>query len=253
QGKLQQSKWEVAFTAIASAYKSSGPGVGIAAVAGDLLDCETMFAAKRLLGAAGSTLLESRQGGMAYPTDNLAAVNFNSTFGGIEEADAILIVGSHVRWEAPLLNVRLRKAVKRGAKVFVVGPHWETTYPAEFLGDDAAVLHDLPDGVARAMQQAQRPAIIVGGSGLAAGALHPALALAQQWNLVRQGWNGFNVLHMAAARMGALMLGFAQEGGMADLVAAKPKVLLALGADEVDFSLFDSSLKVYIGHHGDKG
>src|SRR5690606_6719038 len=78
-------------------------------------------------------------------------------------------------------------------------------------------------------------------------------ALAQQWNLVREGWNGFNVLHMAAARMGALMLGFAQEGGMADLVAAKPKVLLALGADEVDFSLFDSSLKVYIGHHGDRG
>src|SRR5690606_21385082 len=105
QGKLQQSKWEVAFTAIASAYKSSGPGVGIAAVAGDLLDCETMFAAKRLLGAAGSTLLESRQGGMAYPADNLAAVNFNSTFAGIEKADAILIVGSHVRWEAPLLNV----------------------------------------------------------------------------------------------------------------------------------------------------
>jgi NADH-quinone oxidoreductase subunit G len=53
--------------------------------------------------------------------------------------------------------------------------------------------------------------------------------------------------------MGALMLGFAQKGGMADIATAKPKVVLALGADEVDFSRFDGSLKVYIGHHGDKG
>src|SRR5690606_34393589 len=83
--------------------------------------------------------------------------------------------------------------------------------------------------------------------------LQPALALAEQWRLVRDGWNGFNVLHMAAARMGALMLGFAQKGGIADLVQAQPKVLLALGADEVDFGAFEGSLKVYIGHHGDKG
>src|SRR6187399_1317969 len=221
--KLAQASWDEAFQAIAKAK----PGASIAAIAGDLLDCETMFAAKKLLGALGSTLIESRQGGMAYPADNLAAVNFNSTFAGIEEADAILIVGSHVRWEAPLLNVRLRKAVKRGAKVFVVGPYWQTTYPAEFLGDDAG--------------------------GLVAGALGPALALAESWKLGRDGWNGFNVLHVAAARMGALMLGFAQKGGMADLVAAKPKVVLALGADEVDFDAFAGALKVYIGHHGDKG
>jgi NADH-quinone oxidoreductase subunit G len=249
RGKLEQASWNEAFKAIAKAKAGSS----VAAIAGDLLDCETMFAARKLLGALGSTLIESRQTGMDYPADNLAAVNFNSTFAGIEEADAILIVGSHVRWEAPLVNVRLRKAVKRGAKVFVVGPHWETTYPAEFLGDDATVLDNLPSHVAEAMAKAERPAIIVGGGGLAAGALDTALSLAGEWKLVREGWNGFNVLHMAAARMGALMLGFAQKGGIKDLVDAKPKVLLALGADEADFGAFEGALKVYIGHHGDKG
>ncbi|MBT2133867.1 NADH-quinone oxidoreductase subunit NuoG [Croceibacterium sp. LX-88] len=249
KGKLEQASWDEAFSTIAKAKAGSS----IAAIAGDLLDCETMFAAKTLLGALGSTLIESRQGGMAYPADNLAAVNFNSTFAGIEEADAVLIVGSQVRWEAPLVNVRLRKAAKRGAKVFIVGPHWETTYAAEFLGDSLDQLQQLPAHVAEAMQQASKPAIIIGGGGLVAGALAPALALAEQWKLVREGWNGFNVLHMAAARMGALMLGFAQKGGMADIAAANPKVVLALGADEVDFSQFQSSLKVYIGHHGDKG
>jgi NADH-quinone oxidoreductase subunit G len=248
-GKLAPASWDEAFQAIAAAKAGSS----VAAVAGDLVDCETMFAAKRLLGALGSTLLESRQTGMAYPIGNLAALNFNSTLAGIEQADAILIMGSHVRWEAPLLNVRLRKAVKRGAKVFVVGPEWETTYPAEFLGEDAALLHDLPRHVGEAMAAAQRPALIVGAGGLAAGALDAALSLAGTWNVVQGEWNGFNVLHIAAARMGALMLGFAQAGGMVDLVNAAPKVLLSLGADEVDYSRFEGALKVYIGHHGDKG
>ena len=244
-GKLQAASWDEAFKTIAKAK----PAASIAAIAGDLVDCETMFAAKKLVGALGSSMLEGRQTGMSYPTGNLAAVNFNSTLAGIETADAILIVGSHVRWEAPLVNVRLRKAAKRGAKVFVVGPHWDTTFPAEFLGDDAAMLHDLPGHVTEALASAQRPAVIVGGAGLAKGALDAALALPLQ----REGWNGFNVLHMAASRMGGLMLGYAQKGGIADIAKAAPKVVLALGADEVDWSAFEGSLKVYIGHHGDKG
>ena len=248
-GKLQSASWDEAFAAIANVR----PGASIAAIAGDMVDCETMFAAKALLKACGSTLVESRQTGMAYPTGNLAAVNFNSTLAGIEEADSVLIIGSHVRWEAPLVNVRLRKAAKRGAKVFVVGPHWQTTFSAEFLGDDASVLSDLPAHVGEAFAHASKPAVIVGAAGLVAGALDAALGLAGEWNLVREGWNGFNVLHVSAARMGSLMLGFAQSGGMADVVAARPKVVLALGADEVDFSRFDGALKVYIGHHGDKG
>jgi NADH-quinone oxidoreductase subunit G len=145
--------------------------------------------------------------------------------------------------------VRLRKAVKRGAKVFIVGPKWETTFPAEFLGDDAGVLHDLPGHVTEALEKAERPAVIIGGAGLATGVLDAALALPVQ----RDGWNGFNVLHMAASRMGGLMLGYAQKGGIADIARAAPKVVLALGADEVDWSQFGGSLKVYIGHHGDKG
>ncbi|WP_066556259.1 NADH-quinone oxidoreductase subunit NuoG [Croceicoccus bisphenolivorans] len=253
-GKLQPASWDEAFKKI----KAAKPGNDIAAVYGDLLDCETMFAAKALLGAMGSTLIEGRQTGLVYPTDNLAAVNFNTTLAEIENADAVLIVGSQIRHEAPLLNVRLRKAVKRGAKVFVVGPEWETTYPATFLGADLAVLNKLPADVSDAMAKAVRPAIIMGGAAAGRGATGKVLALAAEWNVVRQlddgsTWNGFNTLHFSPSRMGGLMLGLAQQGGIADLVAAKPKVLLALGADEVDFTKFSDSLKVFIGHHGDKG
>ena len=243
RGKLEAASWEDAFKKIAAAK----PGKSIAAIAGDLVDCETMFAAKALLKASGSKLMESRQTGMDYDVSNLVAVNFNSTFAGIEESQAVLIVGSHVRWEAPLINVRLRKAVKRGAKVFVVGPEWDTTYPAEFLGDDASVLSNLPQHVRDAFDGKDNTAVILGAGGFAAGAHGAAMAAASSLGAT------FNALHTAAARMGALMLGFASEGGIADLVSAKPKVVLALGADEVDWSQFDGSLKVYIGHHGDKG
>lgn len=247
-GKLVAATWAEAFDAVAKI----NPGSSVAVIAGDLVDCETMFAAKKLAGALGSTLLEGRQTGLAYDTSNLAAVNFNSTLAGIEDADAVLIVGSMIRDEAPLLNTRLRKAVKKGAKVFVVGPQWDPTYPATFLGDDLAVLGNLPAEVSDAFGAAQKPAIILGGAALGKGALGAGLAFAEQFNLVRDGWNGFNVVHMAASRMGGLMLGYAQAGGVADLVAAKPKMVISLGADEVDFTRFAGSMIVHIGHHGDK-
>ncbi|WP_242186455.1 NADH-quinone oxidoreductase subunit NuoG [Sphingomonas sp. CARO-RG-8B-R24-01] len=246
-GRLTEASWDAAFLAISQV----DAGSSIAAIAGDLVDCETMYAAKALLGSMGSTLLEGRQTGMDYDTTNLAAVNFNTTIAGTEQADVILIVGSNVRWEAPLVNTRIRKAIKRGAKVFAIGPETELTYKVEWLGEDLGVLGNLPEAVTEAFAKAERPMMIVGGAALKS--LGAALALVSPLGLVKDGWNGFNVLHMAASRMGGLMLGYAQKGGIADVVAAKPKLAFFLGADEVDFGAFEGTFKVYIGHHGDKG
>ncbi len=244
-GKLVEATWDEAFAAIAAV----DAGSSVAAVAGDLVDCETMYAAKALLASMGSTLLEGRQTGMDYDTSSLAAVNFNTTIAGTEEADAILLVGTNLRWEAPLVNTRIRKAIKHGAKVFAVGPETDLTYKVQWLGADLSVLGDLPDAVTKAFGDAKKPMVIVGGGALKGG--HgAALKLADTLNLVRDGWNGFNVVHMAASRMGGLMLGYAQKAGIADLADAK--LTFFLGADEVDFSRF-GGFKVYIGHHGDKG
>ena len=247
-GKLQPASWDEAFAAIAAVEH----GGSVAAVHGDLLDCETIYAAKALLRNLGSTLIEGRQTGADYDTSSLAAVNFNTTLNGAERADAILLVGTNPRWEAPLLNTRIRKARKRGAKVFAIGPETDLTYKVEWLGDDLSLLCALPDGVTELFGKAERPMIVLGG--LAVKRAHgAALALAERFNLVREGWNGFNVLHFSASRMGSLMLSAAQPGGIADLVAAKPKLAFFLGADEVDFSKFADSFKVYLGHHGDRG
>lgn len=246
-GKLVAVSWDEAFGVIKDRVAAAGSNV--AAVAGDLVDCETMYAAKALLATLGSTKLEGRQTGMDYDTSSLAAVNFNTTIAGVEQADAILLVGTNLRWEAPLINTRIRKAIKKGAKVFAIGPETELTYKVEWLGADLSLLGNLPEAAAKIFTDAKAPMVIVGGGALKGG--HgAALAFAKQFNLVRDGWNGFNVVHMAASRMGGLMLGYAQKGGIADLRDAG--VTFFVGADEVDFTAF-GGFKVYVGHHGDQG
>jgi NADH-quinone oxidoreductase subunit G len=247
-GKLRPATWDEAFARIAEVAGKAKASV--AAVAGDLVDVETMYAARQLLASLGSDLLEGRQTGLAYDTSNLAAVNFNTTIAGIETADAILLVGTNPRWEAPLVNTRIRKAARAGARVFAIGPELDLTYKVTWLGDDLSLLADLPD----ALGDAARPAVIVGGAALkVAGGQAASLALVDSLNLVRDGWNGYNVLHTAAARMGGLMLGYAQAGGMTSLAQDPPRLLFLLGADEADLAPFANSFKVYIGHHGDKG
>ncbi len=247
-GKLEPVSWDEAFAAI----KAVDAGSSVAAVAGDLVDCETLYAAKHLVRAMGSDRLEGRQTGLKYDVSSLSAVNFNTTIAGIERADVLILVGTNLRWEAPLVNTRIRKAVKRGAKVFAVGPEVDLTYKVTWLGSELGVLTRLPKALTEALGTAERPAIIVGGGALAIEGAHgAALAIADGFGLVRDGWNGFNVLHMAASRMGGLMLGYAQAGGVASLVGTK--LVFALGADEVDWREFRTSFKVYVGHHGDKG
>ncbi|WP_210358438.1 NADH-quinone oxidoreductase subunit NuoG [Sphingomonas beigongshangi] len=251
-GKLAPVSWDEAFAVIKA--KVDAAGSNVAAVAGDLVDCETMYAAKALLAKLGSTKLEGRQTGMDYDVSSLGAVNFNTTIAGVERADAILLVGTNLRWEAPLINTRIRKAIKKGAKVYGIGPETELTYKVEWLGSELSLLGGLPEAVAKAFTDAKAPMVIVGGGALKGG--HgAALGFARQFNLVRTledgtAWNGFNVVHMAASRMGGLMLGYAQKGGIADVADAG--VTFFLGADEVDFTRF-GGFKVYVGHHGDMG
>jgi NADH-quinone oxidoreductase subunit G len=251
KGKLREASWTEALELFAARLRSAGSKV--AAIAGDLLDAETMYAAKKLLEGLGSSLLEGRQTGLAYDTTSLGAVAFNSTIAGIENADAILLVGSNIRWEAPLIATRVRKAARKGAKVFAIGPEADLGMKVEWLGNDLKLLGKLPKGVTQAFANAERPAMIVGGGGLAAGAQCASLALVETLGLIKDGWNGYNVLHVSASRMAGLILGYAQPGGIADIEAASPELVLLLGADEVAADRFKGAFKVYIGHHGDAG
>jgi NADH-quinone oxidoreductase subunit G len=251
KGKLRQASWREALEVFAKRLKKAGSKV--AAIAGDLLDAETMYAAKALLEGQGSMLLEGRQTGLTYDTSSLAAVAFNSTIAGIESADVVLLVGSNIRWEAPLIATRVRKVARKGGKVFAIGPQVDLGMKVEWLGDDLKLLGKLPQVVTDAFAKAERPAMIVGPGALAAGGLGAALALVGPLGLVKGAWNGFNVVHTSASRMASLILGYAQKGGIADVEAANPELVLLLGADEMSADRFAGAFKVYVGHHGDAG
>ena len=248
-GRLEEVSWAEALDLFAAEMREAGPNV--AAIAGDLVDAETMYAAKALLAQSGSALLEGRQTGLDYDVTSLAAVRFNTPLADLDSADVILLVGTNPRWEAPLVNTRLLKAVRRGAKVYGIGPEVDLTYAVEWLGDELSTLAKLPKAVSEAVAGAAKPVMIVGPGALAKRGLGTALKAAAPF--IRDGWNGFNILHTAASRMAGLMLGFAQKGGIADIEAAKPRLVLLLGADEVAETRFSGAFKIYIGHHGDKG
>jgi len=253
-GKLRAVSWADAFAAVARGLAGlSGEQIGY--VAGDLLAVEDMVAWKDLLGSLGSTRHECRQdGALIDPAQGRAGYLFNSTIAGIETADAVLLIGSNPRWEAPLVNTRIRKAVKRGARVWAIGDPVDLTYPAEWLGDDIGLLGRLPEAVGARLAEAKRPAAVVGmGAAMLPGVAAEAGALP----LMRDGWNGFNLLNTAAARVGALDIGLTTEGGIARLVAdaqaGRLKALILHGADELDVSALKGPFTVYIGTHGDGG
>ena len=265
-GRLHPVSWDEALKSLATALRKAKPNA-IGAIAGNQADAESLYALKSLMTRLGSPNLDCRQDG-AKIGGSRAGYLFNSTIAGIDDADALLIIGSNPRIEAAVLNARIRRNwLSSRMPVAVVGPKVDLTYDAFFLGQDPAILDALADGshkFAAKLKKAKRPMIIIGMGALAradgAAMLGKARQIAESYGVVTKQWNGFNVLHNAAARVGGLDLGFVPARGGMDIAAmgkaakaGKLDLLWLLGADEIDFEPFASSFVVYQGHHGDAG
>ncbi|MDC0650260.1 NADH-quinone oxidoreductase subunit NuoG [Alphaproteobacteria bacterium] len=265
-GRLHPVSWDEALKSLTTALRKANPSA-IGAIAGNQADAESLYALKSLMTRLGSPNLDCRQDG-AKIGGNRAGYLFNSTIAGIDDADALLIIGSNPRIEAAVLNARIRRNwLSSRMQVAVVGPKVDLTYDADFLGQDPAILDALVDGshkFAAKLKKAKRPMIIIGMGALAradgAAMLGKARQVAESYGVVTKEWNGFNVLHNAAARVGGLDIGFLPARGGMDIAAmgkaakaGKLDLLWLLGADEIDFEPFASSFVVYQGHHGDAG
>jgi NADH-quinone oxidoreductase subunit G len=266
-GRLVEADWREALETVAERLKSV-PGERIAAIAGDLCDAESMFALKALLGGLGATSLDCRQDGAKIGGGSRAGYLFNTTIAGIEQADACLLIGTNPRREAALVHARLRKRYMQGGfRIGAIGPALDLTVPVEPAGEDGAALAALAGGDhewAGILEAAKAPMLVLGQGALArldgAAILAAARAIADRHGLVRPGWNGFNVLHGAAARVGGLDLGFLPGPGGRDVPAilfgcrgGEIELLYLLGADELELGDIGSAFVVYQGHHGDRG
>lgn len=261
-GKLRPASWQEAFSAIAAKVARSD-GKRIGAIAGDLAAVEEMFALKELLSKFGSVNLATQSAGAFESKAGRASYIFNPTIAGIEQADALLIVGSNPRREAAVLNARIRKRWRTGQmKVGVIGERADLTYDYDYIGAGTESLSDLAAGkhsFADVLKGAKNPIVLV-GSDLAtrhdgAAVLALAAKLAADLGALKDGWNGFAVLQGAASTVGALDIGFSPgEGGLnvAEMTTfGTLDVLFSLGADEIKVA--DGTFVVYIGTHGDRG
>ncbi|MGO4571752.1 NADH-quinone oxidoreductase subunit NuoG [Microvirga sp. 2TAF3] len=261
-GRLRQASWQEAFGVIANRVKGIDPK-RIGAIVGDLAAVEEMYALKLLMQSLGVTNVDARQDGTVLsPAHGRGSYLFNTTIAGIEDADAILIVGSNPRIEASLVNVRIRKRWRFGPPpIGMIGENVDLTYPHDYLGAGPETLADILAGrhsFAEALKGAERPLIIVGQGALSRpdglAILSLAAQLAQSVGAVKDGWNGFSVLHTAASRVGALDLGLVPgEGGLAarQMTDGGVDVLFNLGADEINVA--PGAFVIYQGTHGDRG
>ena len=262
-GKLTVASWAEAFAAVRDAVaKTTGERIG--AIAGDLAAVEEIYALKLLMQSLGSANMDCRQDGAKLdPALGRASYVFNPTIEGIEQADAVLIIGANPRFEASVLNARIRKRWRMGnLPVGVIGDVGDLRYDYEQLGAGAETLRQLVDGGVSfldTLKNAERPLIIVGQGALAradgAAVLALAAQLAQACGAIGDAWNGFAVLHTAAGRVGGLDVGFVPGAGGNDVAGMMGAldVLFLLGADEIDMNAIGDAFTVYIGTHGDAG
>ncbi|MBX9706650.1 MAG: NADH-quinone oxidoreductase subunit NuoG, partial [Caulobacteraceae bacterium] len=259
-GKLRPASWDEALNAVAAKLKAAKPEK-IGVIAGDLQDAESMKAAMDLFRALGSANTDCRQDGSAAGVGPREGWLFNTGLQGIEQADSILLVGTNPRAEAPLLNARIRKAWLAGkTRVGLIGEQVDLTYDYDLIGRGTKTLAKLPKAAVEALSNAERPGIVV-GAGALTGPDGPAVLnalgkLAAKVGVVRDGWNGFNVLHSAASRVGGLDMGFVPATGGLSAHEMVQKgaldVLFLLGADEIETGA-TKAFKVYLGSHGDRG
>ncbi|MBR0644270.1 NADH-quinone oxidoreductase subunit NuoG [Plastoroseomonas hellenica] len=261
-GKLAPATWAEAFAAIAKKLEGL-PGDRIGAIAGDLVDAESVLALKDLMAAYGSANLDCRQDGAAIDASRGDWFRFNSGIAGIDEADALLIIGSDVRREAPVLNARIRKRWSLGKlKVGAVGPKTDFTYPVKVLGEGPETLTALlaGQGFAEVLKGAQRPMVILGRGAIArpdgAAVLATAWQIAEAVGALKPDWHGFNMLHHFGGQVGALELGFVPgQGGKAlgAMMGGNIDALWLLGADGFDPARIGAeTFVIYQGHHGDR-
>ncbi len=241
-GRLRPASWGEALGAAAAAMR----GRKVAGLIGDLVSVEAAFALKQLIEGAGGSV-ECRTDGAKLPIGNRSAYVGTASVEDIDAAQAIMLIGTNPRDEAPVLNARIRKAWTRGAMVGLVGEATDLTYDYYHFGADRAALAGLMD---RAGEYAQgKETVVIVGQG-ALNEADGAAVLSQAMKFAEMTGSKFLVLHTAAGRVGAMDAGCVTEGGV-DAAMDGVEVVYNLGADEIEVG--EGPLVIYQGSHGDRG
>lgn len=264
-GKLRPASWSEALNVVANKVKSSSKDQ-IGAILGSFVNVEEAYAIKKLFDLIGSSCVESRLDGSTLSLkDAIGAHVFNDGLMAIEDADALLIIGSNPRLEATVFNSRIRKRWRMGEfPIGLIGEADDLTYDYDHLGNDKSILTEILSGkndFADVLKKADNPMIIIGADALsdsdARDILSVIIQIAEASGALREDWCGVNILQKNASRIGSLLMGAESEGGIQkiykDSQSGEMKLIFNFGADDLDLAPFSECFNIYIGTHGDNG
>ncbi|MDC1060268.1 NADH-quinone oxidoreductase subunit NuoG [Alphaproteobacteria bacterium] len=263
--KLNVSDWDTALNQIKNEINKRGKDKTIT-LSGKFTDAETIIASKFFSEGLGSDLYDCRFDNAQIIHGENESYKFNSSIQEVEKADAILLVGSNPRWEASVLNARIRKAfIDNNCKVGLIGPALDLNYAYYKISESLDELNDIMDHKSKFSEvlfNAKNPIIIVGTSAIntseGSSVLKTCAEIAKKLPNFSKSFNPLNILNQDISRVGSLELGFVNKVFDEDLekklkeeiVLNKPVVFL-LGLDEINPRSLEGSFVVYCGHHGD--
>ena len=264
-GKLTPASLDEAYQFIADNLKDL-KGNQIAALSGKLSAVEEIVALKLLMEKLGSNNIDCREMGSKINASDPASYSFNTTISGIDHADSCLLIGVNPRISAPIINARIRKRFLTGKlKVAAIGLNADLTYKYQNLGNEVQILQDIFDGKSaynQILEKSLYPMIIIGEEMLKRAdgevILNYAKKIAEKYKMIRDEWNGFNMLHNNASLNGALLAGFTNQNIDTNLILEKAlkqeiKAVYLLGVDDADLSKLENCFVIYQGSHGENG
>ena len=265
--RLETTDWDTALNSITKEINKRKAKNSIA-LSGKFSDIETLYSAKTFLESLGSNLHDCRFDNAQFIPENRNSYIFNSSIQEIDNSDAILLIGCNPRWEASVLNARIRKAyINNDCKIGLIGSKIDLTYKYNHLSNDISYLNNISEGnsdFCKILENAKKPLIIIGTSAInyedGQNILNLCSEISSKYNVLDDQFNGFNILQQNISRVGALDIGFYNNKFDKDWklnikkeVEKNKPVVFLLGLDDIDFSILQGAFIVYIGHHGDAG
>ncbi len=261
-GKFEKASWDEVYKIIKSKFENTSKEK-VCGFVGDLTNMETSYIFKEFFDRTIDTKnYESRSDNRFINTSKRENYLFNSSINGIEEADLIFIAGSNPRYEATILNARIRKAyLNNNTKIISLNDVGDLTYPYQSLDGQTQTLKTIFEGnhdISTEIINSKKPIIIIGESILRLKSSEFLFNKTKEFlsknNKISDEWNSLNILSTDAATVGNIDLGLINNENnlISSLKEHKFDIVYLLGQDNLEFDKQDEFI-IYQGSHGDKG
>ena len=238
----------------------------IAGISGDMTNMETLFAIKEFFEKTiKSKNLDSRTENCYVNSSSRSNYIFNSKIEGIEEADLIILLGTNPRYEATILNSRIRKAqVNNNIDIFSIGDVGDLTYPYSVLDNSTKNINDIVNNthkLSEKINKSQKPMFIIGQSIFKLNSAPYILEELKKFlsinNKINDDWNSLNVLSNNASTVGSYDLDILSSRNGKNITLERIKnnafdVIFLFGQENLKFKKKNEFI-IYVGSHGDRG